>query len=74
MDLPIYIFETDCKIGSLSSAIAEYYQQRFSNSTVLGVGDHYIEQSPIRTLRIRERVSLNALFKEINDDGKDSIR
>ncbi|MDO4465873.1 MAG: 1-deoxy-D-xylulose-5-phosphate synthase [Bacillota bacterium] len=66
--LPMHIFETDCKIGSLSSAILEYKNKRDQDVQILGIEDHFVTHGSIRSLRIQEHIDLASLFKEIEQD------
>ena len=64
-DLPIYVYETDCKIGSLSSAILEYINTQKHILNTIGIEDHFVNHGSIRTLRIQEHIDTQSLFKEI---------
>lgn len=55
-DLPIYVYETDCKIGSLSSAILEYINTQKHILNTIGIEDHFVNHGSIRTLRIQEHI------------------
>lgn len=67
MHLPIIIFETDCKIGSLSSAIFEFENEYYHRDKVFGIGDHFVQHGSIRTLRIDENIHIEGLFKELEN-------
>lgn len=64
-DLPIYVYETDCKTGSLSSAILEYINTQKHILNTIGIEDHFVNHGSIRTLRIQEHIDTQSLFKEI---------
>lgn len=68
-NLKIHIYETDCKIGSLSSAILEYHNKEFD---ILGIEDHFVPQGSIRSLRIEENIHINALFEHISEDSNET--
>ena len=65
MIFPIYVYETDCKIGSLSSAILEYINTQKHILNTIGIEDHFVNYGSIRTLRIQEHIDTQSLFKEI---------
>ena len=71
LNLPIYVYETDVRIGGLSSAILEYKNEIEENIHILGIGDHYVQHGPIRSLRKKEHIDLESLFKEIGNHGKE---
>ena len=64
-DLPIYVYETDCKIGSLSSAILEYINSIDHRLHTIGIEDHFVNHGSVRTLRIQEHIDTHSLFEEI---------
>lgn len=66
--LPIHVYETDCKIGSLSSAILEYKNKTEKDIQILGIDDHFVTHGSIRSLRIQEHIDLASLFGEIEKD------
>lgn len=71
LNLPIYVYETDVRIGGLSSAILEFKNEIEENLHILGIGDHYVQHGPIRSLRKKEHIDLESLFEEIeNHDQK----
>ncbi len=71
LNLPIYVYETDVRIGGLSSAILEFKNEIEENIYILGIGDHYVQHGPIRSLRKKEHIDLESLFEEIeNHDQK----
>lgn len=72
MNLPIFVFETDCKIGSLSSAILEYLNENESRIHILGIDDHYVCHGSIRALRIQEHINTESLFEAIDRYGNDA--
>lgn len=63
--LPIYIYEPDCIIGSLSSAVLEYKNKRDKEIKIIGIHDHYVPHGSVRALRKLEKIDLESLFKEI---------
>lgn len=67
MQLPIYIFEPDAK-GSLSTVVMQVYAKIRRPIHILGIEDHFIQQGSIRSIRIQEHISVNALFKEIDHE------
>ena len=69
MHLPITVYETDVKIGGLSSAILEFINSIQNDIHVLGIGDHYVCHGSIRSLRIQEGISTEALFEELEKNG-----
>lgn len=70
--LPIYVYEPDCIIGSLSSAILEYKNQRYKDINIVGIHDHYVCHGSVRALRKLEKIDLESLFKEITKDGRET--
>lgn len=71
LDLPIYVYETDVKIGGLSSAVLEYQNEIENHVHILGIDDHYVQHGPIRSLRKKEHIDLESLFREIEHYGQD---
>lgn len=71
LDLPIYVYETDVKIGGLSSAVLEYQNEIENHVHILGIDDHYVQHGPIRSLRKKEHIDLESLFREIERYGQD---
>ena len=69
LELPIYVCETDRK-GGLSAII-----QSFANQMVysMGIEDHFVEQGSMRSLRIRENITIESFLEEITRDY-DAIR
>lgn len=65
LDLPIYVYETDVKIGGLSSAVLEYQNEIENHVHILGIDDHYVQHGSIRSLRKKEHIDLESLFREI---------
>lgn len=68
LNLPIIVYETDVKIGSLSSAILEFVNEIKHEIDILGIDDHFVCHGSIRSLRIQENISTEALFEEIEKD------
>ncbi|MBB5183696.1 1-deoxy-D-xylulose-5-phosphate synthase [Catenisphaera adipataccumulans] len=66
--LPIHVFETDCRIGSLSTAILEYRNRVAPQFQTFGIDDHFVEQGSVRSLRIQEHIGLEDLFEELEQD------
>lgn len=71
LDLPIYVYETDVKIGGLSSAVLEYQNEIENHIHILGIDDHYVQHGSIRSLRKKEHIDLESLFREIERYGQD---
>lgn len=71
LDLPIYVYETDVKIGGLSSAVLEYQNEIENHIHILGIDDHYVQHGSIRSLRKKEHIDLESLFREIECYGQD---
>lgn len=71
LDLPIYVYETDVKIGGLSSAVLEYQNEIENHVHILGIDDHYVQHGSIRSLRKKEHIDLESLFREIECYGQD---
>ena len=67
MQLPIYIFEPDAK-GSLSALVMQVYTKIMKPVHVLGIENHFVQQGSVRSIRIHEHISVNALFKEIDHE------
>lgn len=65
LDLPIYVCESDRK-GGLASEIQEYSPKKIHS---LGIEDHFVEQASLRTLKIREEVSVEAFIQEVMRDS-----
>ena len=66
MNLPIVVFETDCEISSLSSAILEYKNKVTQEVAILGIEDHFVQHGSIRSLRIAEHINIESLFEELD--------
>ena len=64
MNLKIHVYQTDCKKGSLASAILEYKNQSIN---ILGIEDHFVQHGSIRSLRIEEKIDINTLFEQISE-------
>lgn len=67
MNKPLFIYETDVKIGGLSSAILEYLNDtnQKADITRIGICDHYVEQGSIPQIRHQEGIDINTLFDQI---------
>ena len=65
--LPIIVYETDMRMGGLSSAILEYYNDHQLSVSIkrIGLGDHFIEHGSMPQLRKAEGIDINTLFQEI---------
>jgi 1-deoxy-D-xylulose-5-phosphate synthase len=68
LNLPIIVYETDVKIGSLSSAILEFINSIEERIDILGIDDHFVCHGSIRSLRIQEGISVEKLFEEIEKE------
>lgn len=68
MQKPILVYETDMRIGGLSSAILEYYndQKKAVCLKRIGITDHFVEQGSLPQLRKVEHIDMNTLFEEIS--------
>lgn len=64
-NLPITVFETDCQIGSLSSAILEAMNDRDPHIDIIGIKDHYVPQGSLRVLRKEEGIDLDSVFERL---------
>ena len=69
LNLPITVYETDIKMGGLSSAILEYMNTLDEKIHVLGIDDHYVCHGSVRSLRIQEGISTECLFEELEKHG-----
>ena len=69
MDLSITVYETDVKIGGLSSAILEFINTLDEKIHIIGIEDHYVCHGSIRSLRIQEGISTECLFEELEKHG-----
>ena len=69
LNLPITVYETDIKMGGLSSAILEYTNTLDEKIHVLGIDDHYVCHGSVRSLRIQEGISTECLFEELEKHG-----
>ncbi|EOS61077.1 1-deoxy-D-xylulose-5-phosphate synthase [Firmicutes bacterium M10-2] len=65
--LPITVFETDCQIGSLSSAILEAMNTRDPQIDIIGIKDHYVPQGSLRVLRKEEGIDLESVFERLEN-------
>lgn len=70
MKLPIFVYETDCKIGGLSSAILEFMNTKEKYIDRMGIEDHFVCHGSIRTLRIQEKIDTQSVYEEINQYEK----
>lgn len=68
LKLKIYIYQTDCQIGSLSSAILEYLNHDID---ITGIQDHFVGHGSIRSLRIEEKIHINGLFQKICEESNE---
>jgi 1-deoxy-D-xylulose-5-phosphate synthase len=64
-NLPITVYETDMKTGSLSSAILEYMNERQPAFEIVGIDDHFVPHGSIRMLRKEEGISTEDLFERL---------
>lgn len=69
LQLPIHIFETDTKIGGLSSAVLECLNTIHPMIHIRGIEDHYVPQGSLRALRIQEHIAIEDLMKALETDG-----
>ena len=69
MDLSITVYETDVKIGGLSSAIFEFINTLDEKIHIIGIEDHYVCHGSIRSLRNQEGISTECLFEELEKHG-----
>ena len=67
-NLPIVVFETDCEIGSLSSAILEWLNKQEHRIQTLGIKDHFVHHGSVRTLRKEEGVCIESLFEVLENN------
>lgn len=65
--LPIVVFETDCEIGSLSSAILEWLNKKEQRIQTLGIADHFVHHGSVRTLRKEEGICIDTLFEVLEE-------
>lgn len=65
LNLAIHVYETDCKIGGLATAILEYLNTKDKKLNSIGIEDHFVPHGSIRTLRIQEHIDTTSLFEEI---------
>lgn len=65
----IIVFEQDCKIGGLSSAVCEYANDvgYYENIRRIGIDDHFVVHGSISQLKKVERIDINYLFQVIED-------
>ena len=65
---PLYIYETDQKMGGLGSAILEWFSDQNIQKEIhcLGIGDHYVNQGDISSLLKEEHLSIQDLFQYIS--------
>lgn len=69
MHLPITVYETDVKMGGLSSAVLEFINTKEERIHILGIDDHFVCHGSIRSLRIQEGISTECLFEELEKNG-----
>ncbi len=67
-DLPVTVFETDAKIGSLSDAILEAMNRIDRKLDIIGIGDHFVPQGSIRILRKEEGIDLETVFERLESN------
>ena len=67
-NLPIVVFETDCEIGSLSSAILEWLNKKEQRIQTLGIQDHFVHHGSVRTLRKEEGICIESLFEVLENN------
>lgn len=65
--LPVTIFETDVKQGGLSTAILEVLASKQKEPAVIGLPDAFIPHGSVRTLRREEGISLDDLFRDLEN-------
>lgn len=70
--LPITIFETDMKAGSLSSAILEFLNTIDHKVEIVGIDDHFVEHGSLRVLRKEEGIDIDSVFKVLEQHAKTS--
>lgn len=72
-NLPVTIYETDIKAGGFSSEILEWLANAKIEAIpeIIGIGDHFVEHGPVRTLRKAENIDLEYLFERLEASGKD---
>ena len=61
MDLPILVWETD-QIGSLSDVIRRTIWKPI---TVIGIGDHFVEQGDIPSLEKEEHIDVDTVIRVV---------
>ncbi|WP_305151033.1 1-deoxy-D-xylulose-5-phosphate synthase [uncultured Dubosiella sp.] len=64
-NLPVTVFETDCEIGSLSSAILEAMNKKDQQIDIIGIQDHFVPQGSIRVLRQEEGIDIDTVFERL---------
>lgn len=64
-NLPVTVFETDCEIGSLSSAILEAMNKKDHQIDIIGIQDHFVPQGSIRVLRQEEGIDIDTVFERL---------
>lgn len=68
MHKPIIVYETDMKVGGLSSACLEFMNDHgcLEHLVRMGIDDHYVEHGSLPQLRKVEHLDTNSLFELIN--------
>lgn len=68
--LPIFVYETDIKNGSLNMYIASFYQDIHKPVTLhsIAIGDHYSIAGAVDDIYKDEHVDLDSLFMKINNE------
>lgn len=63
--VPLIVFESDSKIGGLSSAINEYANDHHYNQSIkrIGIEDHYVTHGSISQLKRIEKIDINYLLE-----------
>ena len=66
----IYIYETDCSIGGLSSLILSFYNQKqiMKYIKVFGIKDHFVEHGSIPELRKKEGIDITYVLETIEKE------
>ncbi len=67
MNIPVFIYETDMKIGGLAASVASWcmHRHRMMDIRSYGIGDHYVPHGSETLLKKDERIDLNTLFEDI---------
>lgn len=66
----LYIYETDVKIGGLSSMILSFYNEHqiCKPIKVFGIGDHFVEHGSIPELRKQEGIDITTVLETIEKE------